>query len=139
MEAKITQTVPALHHVAHPDPALPFSAAVKVGHFVHLSGQIGVGPDGRLPEGIAGQTHQTMRNLAACANLAGTSMANIFKCTVMLADMSMWPAFNEAYLSYFDADRLPARSAFGVSGLAFGALVEVEAIALAGGNSSIRA
>lgn len=80
-----------------------------------------------------------MRNLAACANLAGTSMTNIFKCTVMLADMSMWPAFNEAYLSYFDTDRLPARSAFGVNGLAFGALVEVEAIALADGDSSIRA
>ncbi|RIA37932.1 reactive intermediate/imine deaminase [Hephaestia caeni] len=119
-------------YIAHPDPRLPFSAAVRVGDVVHLSGQIGVREDGTLPNDIAGQTHQAMRNLADAATRAGTSLDRVVKCTVMLADMALWPEFNRAYLTCFDRDRLPARSAFGTSGLAFGALVEVEAIAVAG-------
>jgi enamine deaminase RidA (YjgF/YER057c/UK114 family) len=47
----------------------------------------------------------------------------------MLADMSDWPAFNKIYLEYFPAGRLPARSAFGTTGLALGALVEIECLA----------
>ncbi|HVI97554.1 MAG TPA: RidA family protein [Sphingomonas sp.] len=124
-----------IDYVAHPDPRLPFSAAVRVGDVVHLSGQIGVREDGALPDDIAGQTHQAMRNLADAARRAGTSLDRVVKCTVMLADMAQWPAFNDAYLAYFDRDRLPARSAFGTNGLAFGALVEVEAIAVVGGKA----
>jgi 2-iminobutanoate/2-iminopropanoate deaminase len=56
----------------------------------------------------------------------------VFKCTVMLADMTKWPDFNKVYVSYFDPDRLPARSAFGASGLALGAQVEVECWAYIG-------
>src|SRR3546814_15552427 len=75
------------------------------------------------------------RNLADAARRAGTSLDRVVKCTVMLADMALWPEFNQAYLTYFDRDRLPARSAFGTNGLAFDALVEVEAIAVAGGKA----
>jgi len=132
----MTKMISAMRHFRHPNPKLPFSAAVQVGDIVYLSGQIGVQADGTLPEGIVEQTHQTMRNLAASAQLAGLGTADIFKCTVMLADMSMWPAFNEVYLAYFDAERLPARSAFGSNGLAFGALVEVEALAFADGHAA---
>src|SRR3546814_12372410 len=74
-------------YVAHPDPRLPFSAAVRVGDVVHLSGQIGVREDGTLPDDIAGQAHQAMRNLADAARRAGTSLHRVVKCTVMLADI----------------------------------------------------
>ncbi len=126
---------PDINYIAHPDQRLPFSAAVRAGDIVHLSGQIGVRADSTLPDDITEQTHQAMRNLAAAATRAGTSLDRFVKCTVMLADMALWPAFNAAYLTYFDRDRLPARSAFGTNGLAFGALVEIEAIAFAGGKA----
>lgn len=117
----------------HPNPKLPFSAAVRTGNLIHLSGQIGVQPDGALPEGIVEQTHQAMRNLAASAELAGTGLDRVVKCTIMLADIAQWEDFNRAYLTYFNSARLPARSAFGTDGLAFGALVELDAIAVASG------
>ena len=56
----------------------------------------------------------------------------MFKCTVMLADMAEWEAFNKIYVTYFKPDRLPARSAFGANGLARGARVELECVAYAG-------
>ena len=65
----------------------------------------------------------------AALKLAGCALEDVFKCTVMLADMNDWPAFNQIYLEYFPANRLPARSAFGTTGLALGALVEVECLA----------
>jgi enamine deaminase RidA (YjgF/YER057c/UK114 family) len=59
----------------------------------------------------------------------GLDFGNVVKCTVMLDDMADWPRFNTAYLPYFVGKRLPARSAFGVDGLALGAPLEVECIA----------
>jgi hypothetical protein len=56
----------------------------------------------------------------------GLTTDDVFKCTVYLADMSQWSAFNRIYLSYFKPGRLPARSALGVNGLAMGAVTEVE-------------
>ena len=61
----------------------------------------------------------------------GLSMNDIVKCTVMLADMKEWGAFNEIYKTYFSPGRYPARSAFGSNGLAFNARVEVECLAVA--------
>lgn len=119
----------AIEYFRHPESRLPFSAAVRVGDIVYLSGQIGVGAGDKLADDIDAQAHQAMRNLAQSAVLAGTSLDRVFKCTIMLADMTLWPAFNAVYRSYFADDRLPARSAFGASGLALGALVEVEAMA----------
>jgi 2-iminobutanoate/2-iminopropanoate deaminase len=108
---------------------LPFSEAVVVGDTVLFSGQLGNLP-GTLklaPGGMAGEAKQTMENIKTSAEAHGMTMADLVKCTVMLADMSEWAAFNEIYRTYFTL-KYPARSAFGANGLALGARVEVECI-----------
>lgn len=113
---------------------LPFSQAVHVGDVLYLSGALGNRP-GTLelvPGGMEAEARQTMENIKAVLEENGLGMADIFKCTVMLADMSKWAEFNKVYVGYFDADRLPARSAFGANGLALGALVELECCAYIG-------
>lgn len=111
---------------------LPFSDAVRVGDILYLSGQIGIGPDGKLPAGIDAQTRQAMDNIGGVLKRAGLGYDRIFHCTAMLGDMKDWPAFNKVYVSYFPAGPLPARSAFATNGLALGALLEVECQAYAG-------
>ncbi len=115
---------------------LPFSEAVQVGEVLYLSGQLGNVP-GKMelvPGGIEAETHQMMANIARVLAANGLSFDHVFKCTVMLADMAQWRAFNAAYVPYFKPDRLPARSAFGTNGLALGAAVEMECWAWAGGK-----
>ena len=109
---------------------LPFSEAVIVGDTVYLAGQIGNKPGTlELAEGgIEGETRQVMDNIKTSLEAHGLSMANLVKCTVMLADISEWGAFNEIYATYFEAGRFPARAAFGANGLALGARVEVDCI-----------
>jgi reactive intermediate/imine deaminase len=107
----------------------PFSAAVRVGGILYLSGQIGTLPSGILADGFEAQARQTMENIAATLDEAGLSMRNVFKATIMIDDMSRWEEFNRIYLEYFPATRLPARSAFGADGLAMGAHMEVECAA----------
>ena len=113
---------------------LPFSDAVRIGDILCLSGQIGHRPGALelVPGGIEAETRQMMENIARILNAAGRSFDDIFKCTVMLADMSRWSEFNKVYLEYFKPERLPARSAFGANGLALGAAVEMECWAWAG-------
>ncbi len=109
---------------------LPFSEIVRVGNMLFLSGQMGNLP-GTLtlaPGGIEAQAKQTMLNIKASLEAHGYAMNNIVKCTVMLADMADWPAFNAVYTTFFDKP-YPARSAFGANGLALGGLLEVEVIA----------
>lgn len=109
---------------------LPFSEAVRVGDVLYLSGQIGVVP-GTLklaPGGVQGEARQAMENIRTTLEAHGHSMRDVVKCTVMLADMSEWAAFNEVYKTFFSAP-YPARSALGANGLALGARVEVECIA----------
>ncbi len=109
---------------------LPFTEAVEVDGLVFLSGQIGVKP-GTLElvdGGIEAEARQTMDNIGATLEAADLTFADVVKCTVMLADMADWPAFNKVYVDYFDAP-YPARSAFGASGLALGGSLEVECIA----------
>ena len=113
-------------------PGAPFSTATRVGDVVYLSGAIGVGPDGKLPEGFEAQARQTMENVGAGLKRAGLGWGDVFKCTVMLDDMADWPKFNEIYVPYFPAGKLPARSAFGADGLALGAKLELECMAHAG-------
>ena len=110
---------------------LPFSQAVRVGDVLYLSGALGNVP-GKLelvPGGIEAEARQTMDNIGAVLKENGLTFADVFKCTVMLADMADWPTFNRIYLDYFDPDRLPARSAFGANGLALGARLELECMA----------
>ncbi|MBV8907506.1 MAG: RidA family protein [Sphingomonas sp.] len=110
----------------------PFSTAVQVGDVLYMSGQIGVGPDGKLPETFDGQAKQVMENVGGVLKTHGLGWGNVFKCTVMIADMKNWPAFNAVYVPYFPAGKLPARSAFGANGLALGAQLELECLAYAG-------
>jgi 2-iminobutanoate/2-iminopropanoate deaminase len=122
---------PAAQYFPSAVPNAPFSAAVRVGDVVYLSGQIGIGADGKLPPDFSEQARQTMVNVGAALRQTGLGFNDVFKCTVMLADMSHWEDFNRIYVSYFKADRRPARSAIGANGLARGALVELECLARA--------
>jgi 2-iminobutanoate/2-iminopropanoate deaminase len=109
--------------------ALPFSEAVRVGDMLYLSGQLGTDSTGRLvPGGIAPETRQALANIAAVLERHGSSLDQVVKCTVMLADIGEWAAMNEVYLTFFRTHR-PARSAFGTSGLALGARLELECMA----------
>ena len=126
---------PAVEHFGRPNlngKPLPFSDAVRVGDILYLSGQIGIGPDGKLPDGIDAQTRQAMDNIGAVLKRAGIGDDRIFHCTAFLADMKNWPAFNKVYVGYFPDGKMPARSAFGANGLALGALLEIECQAYAG-------
>ena len=110
---------------------LPFSEAVKVGNTLILSGQIGNLP-GTLnlaPGGISGESKQVLENIKTALEAHGYTLSDVVKCTAMLADMKEWGAFNEVYQTYFQKGRFPARSAFGASGLAFNARVELECLA----------
>jgi 2-iminobutanoate/2-iminopropanoate deaminase len=110
---------------------LPFSSAVRIGDIFYMSGQMGFRADGSLPEDMESQARQTMENIRAVLASAGLGFADVFHCTVMLADMGQWTEFNKVYLEYF-SEPLPTRSAFGASGLALGGLVELECQAYAG-------
>jgi 2-iminobutanoate/2-iminopropanoate deaminase len=110
---------------------LPFSSAVRIGDVLYLSGQMGFAEDGTLVEGMEGQARQALENIRAVLASASLGFGDVFHCTVMLADMGQWAAFNAVYLEYF-SDPLPTRSAFGASGLALGGLVELECQAYAG-------
>lgn len=106
---------------------LPFSDAVRVGDMLYLSGQLGNLP-GTLqlaPGGIKGEARQAMENIKAILERHGSSMEDIVKCTVMIADIAEWPDFNEVYVTYFPGHK-PARSAFGAAGIALNGRVEVE-------------
>jgi len=112
---------------------LPFSQAVRVGDVLYLSGALGTAPGSLevVPGGIEAETRQTMENIGDVLKANGLSFDDVFKCTVMLADMKQWGDFNKVYVTYFKPGRLPARSAFGVNGLARGARVELECMAYA--------
>jgi reactive intermediate/imine deaminase len=113
-------------------PDLPFSALVRVGPTLYLSGQLGTDSTGHLvPGGIGPETAQALANIRALLEAHGSSLDRVVKCTAMLADMAEWGAMNQEYVRFFTAHR-PARSAFGTTGLALGARVELECTALAG-------
>ena len=113
---------------------VPFSAAVRVGPMIYLSGQLGTDSTGQLVAGgIGPETAQALANVRALLAAQGSGMDRVVKCTAMLADMAEWPAMNVEYARHFPAG-FPARSAFGTTGLALGARVELECMALAGGT-----
>lgn len=113
-------------------PTRPFSPAVRVGDLLFLAGQIGTDPSAAgavVAGGIEAETRQTMENIKTVLAAVGSGMDRVVKCTVMMADMKEWDRMNAIYATYFAADRLPARSAFGTTALALGARVEIECIA----------
>ncbi len=119
----------AIYHPFTGRKGLPFSEAVQVGNLLYLSGQVGLGADGKLvPGGIGPETRQAIENVRAVLERHGSSLDRIVKVTVMLADMDEWGAMNVEYVRFFP-NHLPARSAFGASGLVLKARVEMECIA----------
>ena len=110
---------------------LPFSSAVRVGDILYLSGQVGALPGTRqlAAGGVAAETRQAMENIKQVLEYAGSSLDRVVKCTVFLLDISDYAAMNEVYASFFESDP-PARSTLAASGLALGAQVEIECIAL---------
>lgn len=109
-----------------------FSSAVRSGDMIYLSGALGALPGVMPPQliegGIEAETRQTMENIIAVLDAAGATLDDLIKCTVFLADIDDYAAMNAVYVEYFPSDP-PARSALAGSGLALGALVEIECIA----------
>lgn len=106
---------------------LPFSDAVIIDDLLIMSGQLGVDPETfeLVAGGIEAETRQIFMNMRALLAASDAEISDIVKCTVMIAEIAEWPAFNRIYLTYFP-DEKPARSAFGANGLALGAAVELE-------------
>jgi len=110
---------------------LPAPEGAALGPLVFLSGQLGNVPGtlALVPGGIRAEARQALDNIATVLRSQGMDVADLVRCTVMLADMSEWPAFNEVYAEFFAGRPMPARSAFGCNGLALGARVEIECTA----------
>lgn len=109
-------------------PGAPFSEAVQVGDILFLAGQLGT-KNGKLAEGgVVGETRAAMENISAVLQKHGYTLDNVVKCSVFMADMAEWPKMNEVYVTFFKK-HLPARSAFGSTGLALDARLEIECIA----------
>jgi 2-iminobutanoate/2-iminopropanoate deaminase len=111
-----------------------FSSAIRSGDFIFLSGALGAAPNVNPPQvvegGIEAETRQTFENIEAVLAAAGATLEDIVKCTVFLANIDDYAAFNAVYVQYFPNDP-PARAALAASGLALGALVEIDCIAAA--------
>jgi 2-iminobutanoate/2-iminopropanoate deaminase len=108
----------------------PYSQAIRVGNLIYTSGQIPINPaTGQFVEGgIKEQTRQSLTNVKAILEEAGTSMVNVVKTTVFMADMNDFADMNAVYAEFF-TEPFPARSAVAVKTLPKGALVEIEVVA----------
>jgi 2-iminobutanoate/2-iminopropanoate deaminase len=113
-----------------PFQGAPYNQAIRVGDLVFVAGQLGVSLEtGELAgPGVAEQTEQVLRNMAAILEAAGSGLDRLVKTTVFLMDLADFGAMNEVYARHV-GDRPPARSTVQISGLPTGALVEIEAIA----------
>jgi 2-iminobutanoate/2-iminopropanoate deaminase len=112
-----------------PFQGAPYNQAIRTGDLVFVAGQLGLEPGGTMVgPGVAEQTEQVMRNLAAILAEAGSSLDKLVKTTVFLVDLGDFQAMNEVYARHV-GDRPPARSTFGVAALPSGARVEIEAVA----------
>lgn len=110
----------------------PFSHAVKAGDFLFVTGQMPTlheNPDVLVSTDIKEQTHQVMKNLKTVLKASGSSFSKVTFVRVYLVNFQDFDQMNEVYKSYFDIDKLPARTCIGVTGLAKGASVEIDLIA----------
>ncbi len=115
-----------------PQAVGPYSQAIAAGHWILVSGQIGLDPGtGTLVQGgTAAEARQALKNLAAILEAAGVTLEAVVKTTVYLIDLSDFAQVNEIYAEYF-REPYPARAAIGVSALPRGARIEIDAIAIA--------
>ena len=110
----------------------PFSHAVRAGDFLFVTGQMPTlpeNPDILISEDIKEQTHQVMKNLKTVLREAKSSLDKVTFVRIYLVNFQDFDQMNEVYKSYFDIDKLPARTCIGVIGLAKGASVEIDLIA----------
>lgn len=109
----------------------PFSRAVRAGDLIFLSGMLGTRPgEGLVAGGIGPETRQALDNISGALRDVGSSMENVVKCTVFLADIADFREMNTAYAQFFPQNP-PARSTVAVGGLVLNARVEIECIAAA--------
>ncbi|MCK9218513.1 MAG: RidA family protein [Bacteroidales bacterium] len=108
----------------------PYSQAIDVNGILFISGQIPLNPaTGKMVEGgIAEQTEQVMKNIAAILKEAGYTFKDVVKTTCLLSNMDNFAAMNAVYGKFYP-ENPPARAAFGVVKLPMGSLVEIETIA----------
>ena len=113
-----------------PFQGAPYSQGIAHGDLVFVPGQLGIDPGGGhvVEGGISEQTEQVMKNLSAILEAAGSSLGNVVKATIFLADLGDFQAMNEVYGRHM-GDEPPARATFQVAALPSGALVEIEVIA----------
>ena len=110
----------------------PFSHAVRAGDFLFVTGQMPTlpeNPDILISGDIKEQTHQVMKNLKTVLREAKSSLEKVTFVRIYLVNFQDFDQMNEVYKSYFDIDKLPARTCIGVTGLAKGASVEIDLIA----------
>ena len=116
-----------------PHPVAPFSHATEVDGWVFLTGQMPTDPedqDAPIPAGVEAQTRRVMDNLILVLEGIGLGLQHVVSARAFLTHFERdYAAMNEVYRSYFPPDRLPARTCVGVTGLAIGALVEIDVIA----------
>lgn len=118
-----------------PKPVAPFSHAVEAGGFVFVTGQMPDSPvaPGVLPEGVEAQTRAVMRNLAIILGGIGLDLSATVMARIYLTEFARdYAALNAIWPSFFAPGRLPARTTVGVTGLAYGALVEIDLVARRG-------
>jgi reactive intermediate/imine deaminase len=110
----------------------PFSHAVKAGDFIFVTGQMPTlpnNPDVLVSNDVEEQTHQVMKNLMDVLKQSGSSLEKVTFVRVYLVNFQDFDKVNKIYKSYFDENKLPARTCIGVTGLAVGASVEIDLIA----------
>jgi 2-iminobutanoate/2-iminopropanoate deaminase len=128
-------TTPEITHfagVAKAGAKLPFSKAVRVGDMIYLSGELGIDPatNELVPGGVGPETSMIFENITRTLAEFDADLSDVVKCSVFLGDMAAYGDMNAAYAAALP-DPKPARSTFGVNGLAFGAAAEIECIAVA--------
>ena len=120
----------AIATVNAPGAIGPYSQAVQAGNTVYVSGQLPIDPaTGAMPEDVAAQAKQSLANVKAVLEAAGSSMEKVVKTTIFLADIADFAAVNEVYAAAFPQP-CPARSCFAVAALPKSAKIEIEAIAV---------
>ncbi len=118
-----------IHSENAPKAIGPYSQAVEANGMLFISGQLPVDPaTEKVPEGIAAQTEQSLKNVEAILKEAGYTFDNVVKTTCLLSDIANFKPMNEVYAKYYTKD-CPARAAFAVKDLPMGVLVEIETIA----------
>ncbi len=113
-----------------PAPVGPYSQAIRAGNLIFVSGQLPIDPaTGAMPDSIADQTRNVLRNVEAVLAAAGASLADVVKTTVFMTDLAEFPAMNQVFATFF-TDKPPARATVEVAHLPKGARVEIDAIAV---------